>query len=116
MWAWINSVFMEKEAFNVTKLSTDAGDVDAGYFHIDGENRPLNRASIDIRAEDGIPSTFSMRIGDVLGSTYEVEGRVVRYAALPMGNNAEMMLIETISEYLWDGKRGFGIAEFLVRR
>ncbi len=116
MWAWINSVFMEKEAFNITKLSTDAGDVDAGYFFTGGGNRPLNRASIDLRSENGIPSSFAMKMKDVSGASYDVEGKVIRFAALPMGNQNEMLLIETISEYAWNGKKGFGIAEFLVRR
>ncbi len=116
MWAWINSVFMEREAFNITKLSTDMGDVDAGYFYVNGDNQPLNNVTIDLRNENGVPSTFTMRMGDMSGSSYDVEGKVIRFAALPMGNNNEMMLIETISEYIWDGKKGFGIAEFLVRR
>lgn len=116
MWAWINSVFLEKEAFNITKLSTDMGDVDAGYFFTKGDNQPLNRVSIDLRSENGVPSSFTLKMKDVSGSSYEVEGKVIRFAALPMGNRNEMMLIETISEYVWDGKKGFGIAEFLVRR
>lgn len=116
MWAWINSVFMEREAFNITKLSTDMGDVDAGYFYVNGDNQPLNNVTIDLRNENGVPSTFTMRMGDMSGSFYDVEGKVIRFSALPMGNNNEMMLIETISEYSWDGKKGFGIAEFLVRR
>ncbi len=116
MWAWINSVFMEKEAFNITKLSTEAGDVDAGYFFTDGDNRPLNRVSIDLRSENGIPLSFTMKMKDVSGTSYDVEGKVMRFAALPMGDRNEMLLIETISEYMWNGKKGFGIAEFLVRR
>ncbi len=116
MWAWINSVFLEKEAFNVTKLSTDAGDVDAGYFYVDGDNRPLNGVSLDLRYDEGAPSSFSMHLKDVSGASYDADGKVIRFAALPMGNSNEMMLIETISEYVWDGKKGFGIAEFLVRR
>ena len=116
MWAWINSVFMEKEAFNITKLSTDMGDVDAGYFYIDGDNRPLNQVSIDLRYEGGMPSSFTLSMKDMSGSSYDVDGKVKRYAMLPMGNNNEMMLVETISEYIWCGKKGYGIAEFLVRR
>ena len=116
MWAWINSVFMEKEAFNITKLSTDMGDVDAGYFYTDGDNHPLNDVSIDLRYKNNVPSSFTLSIKDMSSSSYDVEGTVIRYAMLPMGNDNEMMLIETISEYVWDGKKGFGIAEFLVRK
>ncbi len=116
MWAWINSVFMEKEAFNITKLCTDMGDVDAGYFYTKDDNQPLNEVGIDLDYENGMPSSFRLAMKDVSGVQYDVQGKVIRFAMLPMGNNNEMMLVETISEYVWDGKKGFGIAEFLIRR
>ena len=116
MWAWINSTFMEKEAFNITKLCTDMGDVDAGYFYTRDDNQPLNQVSIDLDYENGIPSKFTLNMKDISGTSYAVDGKVIRYAMLPMGNNNEMLLVETISEYVWDGKKGFGMAEFLVRR
>ena len=33
MWMWINSEFSHDEAFNITKLSVEEGDIDAGYFY-----------------------------------------------------------------------------------
>ena len=92
------------------------GDVDAGYFYTDGDNHPLNDVSIDLMYKNDVPSSFTLSIKDMSSSSYDVEGTVIRYAMLPMGNDNEMLLIETISEYVWDGKKGFGIAEFLVRR
>ncbi|MDD3985947.1 MAG: hypothetical protein PHY59_08785 [Methanobacterium sp.] len=40
MWMWINSEFSKDEAFNITKLSVDKGDIDAGYFYKDSVNEP----------------------------------------------------------------------------
>lgn len=113
MWMWINSVYDGKYGFNITKLSTDAGDVDAGYFNDGNGNDPLTNAEIDVKMSDsGIPSGFTMNLGG--SKTYMIKGTVLRHAALPMAGSKTMMLVETISKTEWNGKTGYGIAEFLV--
>lgn len=112
MWMWINSEFSPEEAFNVTKLSTDEGDVDAGYFYTNSANQPLVKSDIDVKFNQGIPSRFSMVLYDKQGSQYPVEGEVVRMGMVPV--DEQMILIETLSKYQWEGKEGYGIAEFLV--
>lgn len=112
MWMWINSAFSHDEAFNITKLSVDEGDVDAGYFYTGSVNIPLIKSNIDVKFNKGIPSSFSMALFDKKGSRYEVEGEVIRFGMIPV--DGRMILIETISKYLWDGKEGYGVAEFLV--
>jgi hypothetical protein len=112
MWMWINAEFSEREAFNITKLSVEEGDIDAGYFYTGSVNEPLIKSDIDLEFNNGIPSTFSMRLFDKKGSEYTVAGEVVRFGMIPV--DEKMILIETISRYSWDEKEGYGIAEFLV--
>jgi len=112
MWMWINAEFSHKEAFNITKLSVEEGDIDAGYFHINSINEPLVKSDIDVEFNKGIPSSFAMALMDKKGSTYAVKGEVVRFGMIPV--DEKMILIETLSKYNWDGKEGYGIAEFLV--
>lgn len=112
MWMWINSAFSSKEAFNITKLSVDEGDIDAGYFHTRGVNRPLVKSDIKLSFKGEVPSTFTMVLTDNEGLEYRVTGEVVRYGLIPMDD--AMNLIETLSKYSWDGKEGYGIAEFLI--
>ena len=112
MWMWINSEFSHDEAFNITKLSVDEGDIDAGYFYINSVNEPLLKSDIDVEFNNGIPSKFSMNLFDKKGSKYSVTGEVIRFGMIPV--DERMILIETLSKYNWNGKEGYGVAEFLV--
>ena len=112
MWMWINSEFSRDAAFNITKLSVDEGDIDAGYFYTGSANQPLVKSDIDLEFNNGIPSSFKMNLFDKNGSQYSVDGEVIRFGMVPV--DEKMILIETISKYDWDGKEGYGVAEFLV--
>ncbi len=112
MWMWINAEFSQEEAFNITKLSVEEGDIDAGYFYTDSVNEPLIKSDIDVEFNNGIPSSFSMALFDKKGSEYSIEGEVVRFGMIPVDD--KMILIETLSKYKWDEKEGYGIAEFLI--
>jgi len=114
MWMWINAEFSHDEAFNVTKLSVDEGDIDAGYFYINSVNEPLVKSDIDVEFNNGIPSKFSMILFDKKGSKYSVNGEVIRFGMIPVDGG--MILIETLSKYNWDDKEGYGVAEFLVHK
>ena len=112
MWMWINSEFSEDEAFNITKLSVEEGDIDAGYFHINSNNEPLIKSEIDLNYINGLPSNFNMKLFNKEGSKYSVTGEVIRFGMIPVDDN--MVLIETISKYNWENTEGYGVAEFLI--
>jgi hypothetical protein len=112
MWMWINSAFSEEAAFNITKLTVDEGEVDAGYFYTNQANQALIKSDIDVEFQEGIPQKFTMALYDKTEQKYLVEGEVVRYGMIPVDEN--MILIETLSRYNWDGNEGYGIAEFLL--
>jgi hypothetical protein len=112
MWMWINSQFSDDEAFNITKLSVDEGDIDAGYFYKDSVNEPLVKSDIDVKFSEGFPSNFSMILFDKKDMKYTVDGEVIIYGMVPV--DGDMIIIETLSKYNWGGKEGYGVAEFLV--
>jgi hypothetical protein len=114
MWMWINSEFSNEEAFNITKLSVEEGDIDAGYFYTNSVNEPLIKSEIDLEYNNGLPSKFSMELFDKKGSQYTVTGEVIRFGMIPV--DERMLLIETISKYNWENKEGYGVAEFLIRK
>ena len=114
MWMWINSAFSNNEAFNITKLSVDEGDIDAGYFYTDNTNHTLVKSDINLKFNDGIPAAFKMELFNKKGSKYSVSGEVIRFGMIPV--DEKMILIETLSKYDWDGKEGYGIAEFLISK
>lgn len=53
-----------------------------------------------------------MVLFDKKGSKYSVAGEVIRFGMIPV--DEKMILIETLSKYNWNGKKGYGVAEFLV--
>ena len=114
MWMWINSEFSDTEAFNITKLSVDEGDIDAGYFYIDNVNQPLVKSDIKVEFNNEIPTTFIMELFDKKDSKYSVTGEIIRFGMIPV--DEKMILIETLSKYDWNGKEGYGIAEFLISK
>lgn len=112
MWMWINAEFSPEEAFNITKLIVEEGDIDAGYFYTSSVNKTLIESEINLELVEGIPSIFSMNLSDEEGSEYHVSGEVIRYGMISVDGG--MILIETICKYNWEGKEGYGVAEFLV--
>jgi len=112
MWMWINSHFSNDESLNITKLSVEEGDIDAGYFYVNSVNQPLIKSYIDVQFKEGLPSKFQMSLFDKNGSEYSVEGEVIRFGMIPVDDR--MNLIETLSKFSWEGKEGYGIAEFLT--
>ncbi len=115
MWMWLNSVYGKDTGFNATKLCTMDGDVDAGYVGTSESNDPVIKIDIDVGYENGIPSGYDMTMRGKSGKEYAVKAKVIGYATLPMQGSNEMLLVETISKTVMDGRTGYGIAEFLVR-
>ena len=86
--------------------------MDAGYFYTGSVNETLVKSNINVEFNKGMPSQFSMVLFDKNGSHYEIEGQVIRFGMIPV--DERMVLIETLSRYCWDGKIGYGVAEFLI--
>ena len=115
MWMWLNSVYGKDTGFNATKLCTEAGDVNAGYVGTAESNDPVMKIDVDVSYDKGIPAGYDMTMHGRSGREYAVKAKIIGYATLPMQGSNEMLLVETISETVMDGRTGYGIAEFLVR-
>jgi len=114
MWLWLNSVYGTDLGWNATKLSTQMGDVDAGFVGTKDSNDPIVKIDIDIGYDGNIPASYTMTMNGKSGKSYRIEGKILQHAQLPMQGSKDMMLIETISQTTYEGRVGFGIAEFLV--
>ena len=114
MWLWLNSVYGTDLGWNATKLSTQMGDVDAGFVGTKDCNDPVVKIDIDLDYDGAIPKSYRMTMHGKSGKSYDVEAKILKYAQLPMQGSKDMMLIETISQTVMDGHTGFGIAELLV--
>ncbi len=120
MWVWLTSGFSEKLALNVTKLYVDQGEVDAGFFYEKGKNDPLKAIDISIDYDDEkSPKSFSMTLRDEDEKIYYVTAKILRQVALPFVSNDGgkiSIMYETLAEYIYDGEKGYGIAEFLIKK
>ncbi len=115
MWLWLNSVYGKDTGFNATKLCTAAGDVDAGYVGTANGNDPVVKIEVDLSYGDkGIPSGYDMVMHGKSGKEYAVKAKVIGHAIVPMAGSRDMMIVETISETIMNGRTGYGIAELLV--
>ncbi len=116
-WMWINCQLDRRTAFNLTRLVLDEGEVVAGFVHRDGRSLAVRRATVETRyAAKGGPQSFDIDIADEEGKRHLISGAVVRETALPFEKDgARSLLFETLAEYDWRGRKGYGIAEYLLR-
>lgn len=120
MWIWLTAQFSDRVALNVTKLFTEQGEVSAGYFHLNGRNLPLVKADVrTVLDPDGTPRSLAMSLVDKEGCKHKVTAEVMRLVAMPFpsrdGSSVSVMH-ETLAEYDFNGQKGYGIAEYLVRK
>jgi len=119
MWTWLTCQFSDKLALNVTKLTMDGGEVDAGFIHIDGNNIPLARADIHTEWQTGRnPKALQMILHDATGRVHNVQANVMRKATIPFaGANGKTvsMMHETLARYTMGLETGYGVAEYLFR-
>ncbi len=118
-WTWLTCQFSESHAFNLTKLVTEDGTVDAGFVFVDGRNIPVVGADLNVNADFSRNiKSFDVTLRDSEGGSHKVFGSVVRKVDLhhlsPEGK-ALATMNETLARYTIAGKIGFGIAEFLQR-
>jgi len=120
MWIWLTAEFSEGIALNVTKLSVEQGVVDAGFFHIDGSYHPIIGADIDtVYGKNGEPLSFVMELKDKKGIVRTVDAEIIRNVMLPFTSddgNKESVMHETLAQYEFEGMKGFGIAEYLIKK
>jgi hypothetical protein len=120
MWIWLTAEFSTDLAFNVTKLYVEGGDVSAGFVFRDGRNLPVVKADIEtVLDADGTPRSLTIKLQDKYGGKHHATAEVLREALMPFpsrdGKSISIMH-ETLAEYRFAGKKGYGIAEYLVRK
>lgn len=119
MWIWLSCQFSERMAFNITKLFVGHEVVDAGFIHVDGENRPITKVAVATVYDDGGgPKSIAIVLQEKDGRTHEVTAEALREKKLPFGTEAERHLSimhEALARYRMGDMLGYGIAEYLVR-
>lgn len=119
-WIWLNAHFSPDCSINLTKLTVDDGEVDAGFVFKDGVLTPVVSASEHTTYDDeGEPRSFELDLTDEDGRHHVLSGVVERSVHLPFASQdgRELsVMYETLSRYEYEGMEGYGIAEYLIRR
>jgi hypothetical protein len=119
MWIWLTCQFSEKSALNVTKLVMDAGEVDAGFIHLDSKNVPLIKVGVETSWDaNREPKGLEMRLKDKEGNVHEVSADVMRKVVVPFASRdgkCFSLMHENLATYEMGSEVGYGIAEYLIR-
>jgi len=117
-WIWLTAQFGEDLALNVTRLAMEAGEVAAGCIFRDGENFPVREARIETEFEEDGLTQKGLRavIVDSGGESFELRARVMDVLSVPHQKGDRISVLnEAIAEYELGGRRGHGMAEYLLR-
>jgi len=119
MWIWFSCQFSERFAFNLMKLIVGTEVVDAGYIHIDGDNRPIVRADLITEyVKGGGPKNIRMWLTEKDGTVHEVQADVLRSTKLPFGGILEKsvaVMHEALARFQLGNEVGYGVVEYLIR-
>jgi hypothetical protein len=120
MWVRLDAEFSEDEAINVFKVFIGGQEESAGFLRQGGRNIPI--VHIDLRTvldKDGTPRSLRMSLTDSQGIKHQATAEVLREALLPFhGHEGNIVSVahEALAEFKFEGRTGYGIAEFLVRK
>jgi hypothetical protein len=120
LWIWLTAEFSDTLALNVTKLFVEEGEVSAGFVYLNGKNLPVVKADVKTTLDaDGTPKSLTIDLLDKHGGKHHATAEVMRDALMPFpsrdGKSVSVMH-ETLAEYKFRGRKGYGIAEYLVRK
>ena len=120
IWLWLNCQFSDSCAFNVTKLTVETGDVDAGYIYNGEKNVPLVKVIAETSYDkNGGPASIKMILTDKSGREHRIDAEILRTATLPFKSRdgkSLSILYEPLTKYTMGEKVGYGVAEYLVRK
>lgn len=116
LWTWLTCQFSDELAFNLSRVAIESVDIFNGFICRDGKNFPVRRARLETDfEEDGVTQkALRFTIEDTGGKVIEVAGDVLTVIPLDLSTRGHSTLVnEALTEYRWDGRTGYGIAEYL---
>ena len=119
-WRWFGTIADPDNFLVLNNVGTPAGGETAGGFLMrDGVVAPIVdcETESELDPELGCQRSFVARARDREGRTTTLSGRAVEVAPLRQRRDGRLTLVnEGLTEYDWDGRRTFGISEYLLQR
>src|SRR5881398_755475 len=115
MWRWFSVNVGDDVHFGGIRIGTGAGDLHRGWLWRDGGF--LSIRAWDVRTEleaDRLTHRVThVRATDAQGRVHALRGDVLRVASLPQHGDRRTLLNEGLARWTYEGREGFGIAEYL---
>ncbi len=115
-WTWLTCQFGVELAFNLSRVAIQSVDVFNGFLCYGGGNHPVRRAVIETEFEPDGRTQRALRFTfeDVAGRAIEVEADVLTVIPLDLRSRGHATMVnEGLARYRWEGREGYGIAEYL---
>ncbi len=116
LWTWLTCQFGEELAFNLSRVAIASVDIYNGFVTRNGANYPVRRVALRTQfEEDGITQrSLGFRLEDTGGKVIDVTADVLTVIPLHLESGERRTLVnEALAEYHWEGRTGYGIAEYL---
>jgi hypothetical protein len=119
-WRWFGTIADPDNFLVLNNVGMRGGGETAGGFMMrDGLVAPIAdcETETELDPELGCQRTFVARARDSEGRRTKLTGRAVEVAPLRQRRDGRLTLVnEGLTEYDWDGRRTFGISEYLIQR
>lgn len=115
-WTWLTCQFGDELAFNLSRVAIESVDIFNGFLCHGGRNYPLRRAKLTTEFEDDgtTQKALSFTFEDTSGMTVDVSGEVLTVIPLDLRSRGHATMVnEGLAKYTWEGRTGYGIAEYL---
>lgn len=113
MWRWFSINVDDDTHFGGIRIGTEAGDLHRGWVWKDGRGTSIRHWDVRTQlADDGITHRVSdVRATDKLGRVHHLHGELLRVA--PVRSTRSTLVNEGLARWSYEGRTGFGIAEYL---
>jgi len=118
-WIWLTVQFGESMAVNVASFKAGKLDIMSGYIYRNGGNHALREIGLETEFEDDGLTQKSLRfaVEDTGGFKMHVEGKVINPIPIVVGDEDKIrtLAFEAMTEYHWQGRKTYGISEYIHR-
>jgi len=116
LWIYVTAHFDKDLGINFAKMRIKEREIDVGFVMKKGKNIPVKRVSADTVSEGNTQKSFEYKVYDIKGDCYTLRGKVLKRVQIPYRREDRVSILnENLSVFECKNKRGFGIAEYLVR-
>jgi len=115
-WRWFSGQFGEELCFNAIKVEVLGFRASGGYVYYKGKPRALKDWKLSsILDKSGLwAKEVTLDLLDSSGQKFNIKGRATANIPVVVNNEGYACVVnEARAEFVWDGKNGIGISEFM---